>query len=441
MLKEFLAVIENHKLFTAKDRLLVAVSGGIDSMVLLDLLVNGGFNVTVAHCNFKLRGTDSNGDEEFVRDTSKKLGLTCFTESFESKNYATDHAISTQMAARELRYKWFESLMVEHSFDCLITAHHLNDSLETSLFNFSKGTGVAGLRGILIKKGKLVRPLLEFPKLEVVRYAEENNIVWREDVSNASTHYKRNLIRKKIVPVLKEINPSLESSFRLTSRRLISLESLLEKQIIEFRRHFKQKNDHIFIDKKIFHHQEWVVLEGVLKEFGFNHDHLQNALDILNGGAISGKQFESESYFLNIDRESVIISPKIEDEDQAVDLNIEGKRIFNEITVTCLSTNDLTYSTNPLMAKLDYDLLKFPLRLRYWKEGDRFQPLGMKGKKKVSDFMIDAKIPLNLKKSVMVVLSENKIVWVVGHRIDERFKITPNTKKAYSLEIAYDQSV
>ena len=438
MLKEFLAVIRKRKLFTPTDKLLLAVSGGIDSMVLLDLLVKGTCNIAVAHCNFTLRGTESNEDEKFVKDTCEKLKLGCFTKTFDTKKYATDNSISTQMAARELRYKWFEKLISEHSFDYLITAHHLNDSLETSLFNFTKGTGIAGLRGILVKKGKLVRPLLDFSKSAVVQYAEENNIKWHEDVSNSSTVYKRNLIRKEVVPILKKINPSLESSFLLTSKRLRSLETLLEKETRKFKDSFKYERDHIFIDKVDFHDQEWVVLEKTLTEYGFNYDHLQNTLDILNDDVLSGKQFESDTHFLNIDRECVIISSKLENDHQILELDEEKGGKLNDHTITCKITVDVSYSKNPKIAKLDFDLLKFPLRLRYWEEGDKFQPLGMSGKKKLSDFMIDAKIPLNLKKRIMVLLSENKIVWVVGHRIDERFKISSNTNKAYSLAIAYD---
>lgn len=441
MLNEFLAVVEKHKLFKPNDKLLVAVSGGVDSMVLLDLLKKGEFNVTVAHCNFKLRGADSDGDEKFVKDTSENLGLNCLTESFDTKKYATDNSISTQMAARELRYTWFDELMDENNFKYLLTAHHLNDSLETSIFNFTKGTGVAGLRGILVKKDKLVRPMLEFTKEEVVDYAEQNNMKWREDVSNSSIDYKRNFIRKKVVPLLKEVNPSLESSFLLTAKRLQSLESLLEKQILEFKGAFELEGDHIFIRKVQFQKQEWVVLESVLKEYGFNHDHLQSTLDILNEDVPSGKQFESHTHSMNVDREHIIISPKFQNEDVLVEIREEEEGTLNGVIVGGKVSDDLSYSIDPQAAKLDFDLLKFPLRLRYWREGDRFQPLGMKGKKKLSDFMIDAKIPLNLKKRVMVLLSENKIVWVVGHRIDERFKITPGTKKAYTLEIANDQSI
>ena len=441
MLKEFLAINEKHKFFTQHDKLLVAVSGGIDSMVLLDLLANGKFNVSVAHCNFKLRDADSDEDEKFVADTCNKLGFECFTKSFGTKKYATDNSISTQMAARELRYNWFDMLMKEHRFDYLITAHHLNDSLETSIFNFTKGTGVAGLRGIKIKKGNIVRPLLEFTKSHIVQYANDNEIRWREDVSNDSTKYKRNLIRRKVIPVLKEINPSLESSFQVTSRRLRSLESMLQKQVEKFEADIVIEGDHLYIEKKAFQNQEWIVLETVLKVYGFNHDHLQNALDILDDDVISGKQFESETHLMNIDRKHVIISPKIENEDLIIEINEEETASLNDVNVRCELSDDLSFSTDNKVAKLDYDLIKFPLRLRYWREGDRFQPLGMRGKKKLSDFMIDAKIPLNLKKRVMVLLSENKIVWVVGHRIDDRFKITSKTKKAISLDIAHDQSV
>uniref|UniRef100_UPI00404A1D98 tRNA lysidine(34) synthetase TilS n=1 Tax=Fulvivirga sp. TaxID=1931237 RepID=UPI00404A1D98 len=441
MLNEFLAVVEKHKLFKPNDKLLVTVSGGVDSMVLLDLLKKGEFNVTVAHCNFKLRGADSDGDEKFVKDTSENLGFNCLTESFDTKKYATDNSISTQMAARELRYTWFDELMDENNFKYLLTAHHLNDSLETSIFNFTKGTGVAGLRGILVKKDKLVRPMLEFTKEEVVDYAEQNNMKWREDVSNSSIDYKRNFIRKKVVPLLKEVNPSLESSFLLTAKRLQSLESLLKKQILEFKRAFELEGDHIFIRKAQFQKQEWVVLESVLKEYGFNHYHLQSTLDILNDDVPSGKQFESHTHSMNVDREHIILSPKFQNEDVLLEIGEEEEGTLNGVIVGGKVSDDLSYSIDPQVAKLDFDLLKFPLRLRYWREGDRFQPLGMKGKKKLSDFMIDAKIPLNLKKRVMVLLSENKIVWVVGHRIDERFKITPGTKKAYSLEITNDQSI
>jgi tRNA(Ile)-lysidine synthase len=437
MLKEFLDFVNDNQLFTKHDSLLVAVSGGIDSIVLVDLLSKNGFNFEIAHCNFSLRGTESDGDENFIKDLAKNLNINCLVKQFYTNKYATENRISTQMAARELRYEWFKDLIIKNNYKGLITAHHLDDSIETAIFNFTKGTGVAGLRGILSNNNGILRPLLFASKETIEKYALNNNLSWREDSSNASIKYNRNYIRKEVIPLLKRINPGLEETFKITSKRMASLEELLKEKSTEFHSKFRFKGDDISVKKEDILSQKWVVIEDLLKNYGFNYDQVDNILKCLSDG-ISGKLFNSSSHVINIDRDQIIISLLTANNQLEWMIDEHGEIKINSTIFKFQITNDKTYSLIENMASLDFEKLKFPLKIRHWKEGDTFQPLGMKGKKKLSDFMIDEKIPLNLKRSVLVLVSNEEIVWVAGHRIDDRYKITNKTKKVFNIDMKND---
>ena len=436
MVNAFLDFIGAHNLCVKSDKVLVAVSGGIDSVVLVSLFIEAGFDLSIAHCNFQLRGDESDEDEEFVKQLAASHSIPFHTRRFDTKNHALMNAVSTQMAARDLRYEWFRHLLKDEGYDYIATAHHLNDSIETAIFNFTKGTGISGLRGILPISGILIRPLLFASKSQIVEYALATNLKWREDSSNKETKYSRNLIRHKIIPVLKEINPSLDSTFTQTQRRLISTEKLLMDQAERFRSERLSRNGNdIYIEKVDIYSQYEVVLEEVFKPFGFNFQQILEIKRVLDQG--SGKVFLSNSHQLNIDRDYLIISPLAEDtgvkymleEDTCVDNGLVTIRYYGS------EEQDILLKRRH-EATLDYDKLKFPLKLRKWSQGDSFRPLGMKGKKKLSDFMIDEKIPLNLKNRVCVVESAGEIIWVVGYRVDERFKVGPDTKRTFNMVMA-----
>ncbi len=437
MLEKFLAFVSEQKLFTTNDRLLVAVSGGLDSIVVTDLLVKGGFNIGIAHCNFQLRGAESDEDEIFVAKMAKSIGCEFYLKRFKTKAYAENEGVSTQMAARELRYSWFEQLKREGNYNAIITAHHANDSIETAIFNFVKGTGVAGLRGIKPKNEQLIRPLIFARRQDIALYAKQNKIKWREDSSNTSIKYSRNFIRNKIVPLMKEINPNLEDTYKITSERMLSLESLLQRTADQFRSKWIMKGEDIYIEINEIIRTEIVVLEEVLKPFGFNIDQIKSLLASIRAG-LSGKVLETNKYRLNLDRKQVIISGVQNEADIEYTLEKEGELAIGDFNLSFKANEDLTITTDKHEVKFDIDKLTFPLKLRKWDTGDNFQPLGMKGKKKLSDFMIDEKIPLNLKERIFVLLSDNKVVWVVGHRIDDRFKITSETRNAYHIIMTYD---
>jgi tRNA(Ile)-lysidine synthase len=433
-------------LFKPEEKILLTVSGGKDSVVMFDLFLNAGFRFGVAHCNFQLRGEDSIGDEEFVQNIAHNQGINFHSIRFDTKEFAHQKAISTQMAARELRYEWFEKIRIEGSYDFVATAHHLNDNIETILLNLTKGTGVAGLRGIQAKNGHIIRPLLFATREEIEEYVSVNNLSWREDSSNASTDYQRNLLRHEVIPVLKRINPNLEETFSRNIDRFHDLEMAFQKNLNYFKTTvLRQEGDTIFI--KISNLKYWqsttYLLEETLKDYGFNYQQIKAIEQSLHGH--SGKQFFSPTHVLVKDREDLVISRRTEDDFEEVIIEEIKPSLSNNPSQPSpdgegyyaleieLPSNH--YPTEIEPQRFDLDKIKFPLTLRKWQQGDWFIPLGMKGKKKISDFLIDRKIPLHLKKVTFTITSQYNIIWVVGQRIDDRFKITPATKRVLEIRI------
>ncbi|MGB3466860.1 MAG: tRNA lysidine(34) synthetase TilS [Cyclobacteriaceae bacterium] len=432
MQQKFLDFINVNNLFTADEKILLAVSGGVDSVCLSHLFKQAGFKFAIAHCNFQLRAEDSEEDEAFVEALAQSLEVPFHSVKFDTNKNAEEGRISIQMAARNLRYDWFAKLMRAHGYVKLATAHHQNDNIETVLFNLAKGTGISGLRGIKKANNGTIRPLLFAMKSEILAYATKHSLEWREDISNASDKYHRNYIRQKVVPALTAINPSFEQNFSFTTDRIALAEKALAKMVDQYReRCVVQKTDHLQIDCKQI--GEYALLYEILRPYGFS---LRQSVDIFSDSEISGKEYFSEQYWLVKDREYLVLTEKpterqsvlLEQDDRAM---TAGKLKLN-ISVT---ENQVKILPDPAIAILDYDKLKFPLKIRDWKEGDKFRPLGMRGKKKVSDFMIDNKIPLNLKKSYRVLESAGEIVWLIGLRIDERYKINETTEKVYQIEL------
>ena len=438
MLDTFTRFILENKLIAPEAKTLVAISGGVDSMVMADLFRKAGYAIAVAHCNYQLRGEESDQDERFVHELAEHWHIKFYVKRFDTKKYATESGISIQVAARELRYHWFRSLLMEKGFDKVATAHHLNDALETFLFNFTKGTGIAGLHGIKPVNDHIIRPMMFTTRERILRYAEDNQLRWREDSSNQSLHYQRNYIRKEVIPKLKAINPSLETTFRSTLERVQGVEDLFLQQVSRFRENtLQRKGKDIYLDKaKLLQNPHGLILlNAILTDSGFNYPQVKDIWRHLGQGNV-GKIFSSTSFQLNIDREYLIISEIVPVSDQRLVVTAKPGTYGYDDHSYCVKIHGregYIIPDTPNVAALDFDLLQFPLYLRKWTSGDRFQPLGMRHEKKVSDFMIDEKIPLNLKSRVRTLVSNEVIVWLVGYRIDDRFKITPKTRRIFEI--------
>ncbi len=437
MLEQLLNYIDKQKLWQPEEKVLAGVSGGIDSVVLAHLLHEAGIPFAIAHCNFRLRGSDSDGDEVFVKNLAKQLGVEIFVRRFDTRKFAEKHGISIQMAARELRKEWFGSLMKNEGFDTIATAHHLNDSLETVLFNLAKGTGIAGLKGIPPRQGNYIRPLMFATRQMIEKYANSHGIAWREDRSNETVKYHRNLIRHEVIPVLKKINPALESTFVHSMEKIIAASSVFNEVVHEKKAILLESTGRgyrINKNKLLESHEFQIILYEILKPFGFNYSQTFNLVSALRSQP--GKVFESQEYLLTLDREYLFIDPKSENKNGQKSIEERTREVTAgriKLTFEKLNRKDVKLNADSNTAFLDYDKLEFPLVLRPWKKGDFFIPLGMKGKKKVSDFMIDEKIPLNLKNQVMVLQSGKNLVWIAGYRIDDRYKITDKTRRIYKV--------
>jgi tRNA(Ile)-lysidine synthase len=429
--KQFVA---EHDLIVKHQTTVLAVSGGIDSVVMAHVFQQLMFPFEIAHCNFSLRGAASDSDEQFVRSLAQGFGVMLHVRKFDTEKFAKTHRLSVQMAARELRYDWFDEL-TRRKNTRIATAHHQGDVIETVIFNLTKGTGIAGLHGIRPLAGNLIRPLLLLTKEDIRDYAGQNSIEWREDASNKSVKYSRNLIRHEVIPILKGINPSLEKSFMKSVQRIKDSEDFLLHQINQLKDELvSEQNGNLLIERqRIAKLPGYVtVLHELIKEFGFNYDQARAMMAVHEQ---PGALFYSTNYVLNVDRDYFIISPvSINSVNVLVHQHTDSVKLMGgRLEIEEIEASSLTMESSSDIAYLDKDKLVFPLKVRTWQEGDSFYPLGLGGKKKLSDFMIDSKIALNLKRSVLVLVSGNEIVWVVGHRTDERYKIVRNTKHVYKV--------
>ncbi len=449
MVHSFLKYIHQNELISEKDKVLLAVSGGIDSMVMADLFMKAKIRFSMAHCNFGLRGNESDTDQQFVEQYSLEINVEIFTRQFDTQSHADQHHISVQMAAREFRYRWFRELLQEKGFKKLAIAHHKDDQAETIIFNLIKGTGIAGLTGWKPLDDDIIRPLLFTDRKTIEAYARKNDLKWREDSSNVSTKYVRNKIRHDILPLIIEINPGFIASLGYTGIRLKETELCLRAGIEKLIKYAvtKSGNDVIILKDQITSSLfPTLGLYEILQPFGFNY---RQCVDLFGAIETPGKIIVSDRYVLNIDREKLILSP-IEDHGNTgeflppVHIGNDTRSVSTKFGTFKfrISTEQIAKESipaDPAVAFLDFERLTFPLTLRQWKPGDFFVPLGMSGKKKLSDFMIDEKIPVNLKRKVQVLLSGNDIVWIAGMRIDDRFKISPGTKKIFIVAYEKDQ--
>jgi tRNA(Ile)-lysidine synthase len=440
LIDTFKGFIRSKKLLNREDNIFLAVSGGVDSMVMLDLFSTAEIKVSVAHCNFNLRGAESDQDSDFVREQTRKLGVQYFEKTFETKEFATVKKFSIQEAARVLRYQWFEELCKSEGFHYYATAHHFDDQLETFFINLFRGTGVRGLRGILPKNGNCIRPLLFATREEIVEYAINRGISFREDSSNKSDKYLRNRIRHLILPALASVKADYRSGFNKTFQLLAGSEEFIDVEITKLRKQlFREEEDqvHIAIEElNKLPNTEYYLYE-LLKPYGFNEDVVRKIPAALN--KIPGKIFLSKSHQLLIDRNNIILTPIQETKPESFLIQAGQIKIINPIRLTFTShpENEKTIiDPNPNVAQLDAGKLQFPLKLRKWEEGDYFFPLGMNGRKKVSDYFIDRKFSLLDKQKTWLLLSGDEIAWIVGHRIDDRFKIELQTKSVFTISFS-----
>ena len=453
MLEQFRKYIASNHLINKGDRILVALSGGVDSMVLAELLRREGYDITFAHCNFHLRGKESDGDEQFVREYAERVGVKLFVKQFDTLQFVDNNKVSVEMAARELRYAWFNELINQNvisseaersreilQFDKLALAHHADDQIETFFINLLRGSGIKGLKAMQPCNGKYIRPLLWASREEIKHFAIENGIQWREDSTNSDTVYLRNKIRHDLMPVFDSIKPEsrekiLESVNNLASENQLYRELLNEKLsqietvdgvLHSIHKHSLQQSviptegRNLIQSKQLLF--EWI------RHFGFSFSQCESIFAALDGDP--GKEFYSNDYQLVVEKETIDIFP--------IDPNRTTHALSQQVTTHPVLTRhalSLLIKDNPNIAQLDYDTLKLPLKTRFWQQGDRFHPLGMRGTKLVSDFYNDLGFTTFQKKTTPILVDANdQIVWIVGHRIDDRFKITEKTKTIYEIK-------
>lgn len=453
LLIHFQNIIKGSNLFSLKDKLLIAVSGGVDSVVLCELCKQAEFDFAIAHCNFQLRGAESERDEQFVRNLGKKYGVEVFVKKFKTEKYAAESKLSTQEAARNLRYEWFEELMnsqlsivnvgnpensIRHSpFTInLLTAHHADDNAETITMNFFRGTGLHGLTGIQSKNGYIKRPLLEFSKDELLIFAKENNLEFVEDSSNQSSKYTRNYFRNEIFPAVGKIYPQVKDNLLDNINRFKEIEKLYQLSVGELKKKIcKQKGNEIHIPvNKLMSYNNKALIYEIIHPFNFQEKQVEELIKLADSD--SGKYITSpdNQYRIIKHRLWFIISPVVATGSVNIIIEEGDKQVLFALgNINIDSTLNNKPSTSNDIATLDAKEVKFPLLLRKWKTGDYFYPLGMKKKKKVSRFLIDSKLSKTEKENIWVVESKQRICWIVGHRIDDRFKLTSASKEVLKL--------
>ncbi|MCW3106509.1 MAG: tilS [Segetibacter sp.] len=471
--ERFIEHLKHFPFIQPKQKQLVAVSGGVDSVVLCDLMFASGYDFVIAHCNFQLRGAESERDEQFVRSVGEKYGKAVLVKQFETEKYAAENKVSIQIAARELRYEWFKSILnrqleivngewsiinkeegtsnihysplpidhlhlTTHPIHYILTAHHANDNIETVLMNLFKGTGISGLHGILPVQGKIFRPLLFAKKEELLEYAEQSNLSFVEDSSNLSDKYTRNFFRHKLFPLLKEIYPNVEDNLLKNIERFTEVEELYKQSVEQHKKKLldvKGNEIHIPVLKLQKTAPVSTIVYEIIKDYGFTSNQVQEVVNLLESE--TGKYVSSASYRIIKNRNWLIISPQQTTEASNILIEKGDKKLVfagGELRVEMIKHSDsFQIPVDSNIAAVDLAEITFPLLLRKWKQGDYFYPLGMKKKKKLSRFFIDQKLSKTEKENVWVVEMNKKIVWIVGQRIDDRFKIIASTKKVLKI--------
>ncbi|MCK0130318.1 tRNA lysidine(34) synthetase TilS [Flavobacteriaceae bacterium F08102] len=413
-------------------KLLIGASGGLDSTVLAYLMHRLGYSISLAHCNFQLRGAEAAADEAFVEEFAKRYGLHFYKIAFDTKKVAADLKISIQMAARQLRYDWFNELRLKHGFDCILTAHHADDNLETFMINLLRGTGLDGLTGIPTSQGYLRRPLLPFSRKDLEKFARTEGISWREDQSNKETKYLRNKLRLQVIPMLKSIEPTILSKIENTNTHLHDSRAIIDNAIQEVKEkviHTEGQTSYINLDKLAKYKPIRAYLYEMLKPYGFTAwRDIEKLIE-----SQSGKQIFSKSHVLLKNRDVLCLSPLENSEIKTYKLTVGEPLVTNDFTIEVMESAVCVPSDSKRIALVDAAKISFPLVLRKWQQGDYFYPLGLGGKKKLSKFFKDQKFSLREKESAWLLCDTNKIVWVINQRLDERVAITNQTKSAYKI--------
>ncbi len=435
--ERFVRYLHEQALCQPHERFLLTVSGGKDSVMMTRLFAESGYTVGIAHCNFGLRGKESDADEMLVYELAKTLNVPFYVTRFDTVPYARQEGISIQMAARELRYRWFETIRMSQGYDYIAVAQHRNDHVETLMLNLVRGTGLAGLQGIRARRGRIIRPMLFLDAWEIAEYVQQRGLEYRDDASNFSTKYARNKIRMEVIPKLKELNPDLEKTLAKNMAHFSDAYAVLHQHVQHLRvqlfaAHGEDEWHIPIAGLEALTPQQFLLYE-LFKPYGFTEAVLSDLASSLKG--MPGKQFASPSHVLYIDRNEVVLMPKKVVHEGITVLEKQGDGVqWGGYRFESSLTADTDVATESHIAQFDADQIVFPLSIRAWKHGDTFWPLGMKGHKKLSDLFVSLKIPVYRKQMVPVVTNGNgDILWVVPYRMDDRYKITSKTKKVLTL--------
>lgn len=424
--------IEKQQLLSGDGPVLVGLSGGADSVALLALLVQLDYPCVALHCNFHLRGDESVRDEQFAREMARTLDVPFYKIDFDTAAYGAEHHLSIEMAARELRYNWFEEMRLRLGAQAIAVAHHRDDSVETVLMNLVRGTGIRGLGGIRPKNGYVVRPLLAVSRSEILDWLAEQQLSYVTDSTNLSDAYTRNFIRLRVLPLLEELNPSVKAAIARTADHLAETEAIYLHVVEKARRELLKEDFRIPIARLMEYPSPATILYELLKPYGFTRQVADDVFRSLTGE--SGKMFYSPDYRLLKDREYLLLSPVKKEEEREYTFTVDD--IVEEVWrgpvelsfFKSVITTDFCFRKDKHIAYFDYDKLSFPLTLRKWKEGDWFIPFGMKGRKKLSDYFSDHKFSRMDKEQTWLLCSGENILWIVGERSDNRFCIDKTTK-------------
>jgi tRNA(Ile)-lysidine synthase len=444
MLAKFTTFIRDKELARQNDKILMAVSGGIDSMVMASLFLRAGYLTGIAHCNFSLRGKESDLDEELVKDFAGKHNAVFHSERFNTKEYAASKGISIQMAARELRYSWFEKIRSENGYSSVAVAHNFNDNTETLLLNLVRGTGITGLTGIKPRSNNIIRPLLFAKRSEIEEYSAAHGIVFREDRSNSDTKYLRNKIRHKVLPLLRELNPSVEDTLGETILRLTGINELVSDITARLRKELSEENGYsvLFdVNKLSPYCSNSSLIYELFRPYGSSGVPVDDLINIINGR--TGSMVTTASHTILKDRELLIVRPLTEPDDAALIFNgideLAGSGLFSEVVLLDADPHFIIPPAREVHC-LDAGSLRFPLEVRHWRKGDSFYPLGMNNMKKLSDYFTDRKFSLFDKESALLLISGGTVAAILGERTDNRFRIGSSTSKILKLTFSRTKS-